>query len=319
MKIRILGSAAGGGLPQWNCRCPNCELARAGSPRVRPRSQSSVAVSSDGRHWFLLNASPDIRQQIFSFDALGPAPGKLRGTGIVGCVLTDAEIDHTTGLLFLREGGSFGVWSTPLVREMVNRHFSIGHVLDQFIPRPWREFAINEWFDLTLPAETDARRSEANALSSPSGIRVRAFEMPGHLPRFAREGFPDPRGSVVGLEIADARTGGLFVYAPCVGEWTLEFEQAASSAQAVMMDGTCWSDDELIRLGIGTQTSLAMGHLPVGGPNGSLERLAALPAEHKFYIHINNTNPMLDESSSEFARVVGSGIRVANDGDEIEL
>jgi len=302
MKIRILGSAAGGGLPQWNCRCPNCAAARAGSPRVQSRTQSSAAVSADGQHWFLLNVSPDIRQQIFSFDALGPADGQLRGTGIVGCVLTDAEIDHTTGLLFLREGGEFETFSTPLVRKMVNQKFSIEHVLGQFVPRTWSELTVGTAGEL-----------------AGSGLKLRAFEMPGHLPRFAREDFPDARGSVVGLEIEDARTGGRFVYAPCVGEWTVEFEEAASGADAVMMDGTFWSDDELIRMGIGTQTAMAMGHVPVGGPNGTLERLAALPAAHKIYIHINNTNPMVDEESSEFARVADSGVRVGADGDEIEL
>lgn len=302
MKIRILGSAAGGGLPQWNCRCPNCAAAREGSPHVRSRTQSSAAVSADGQHWFLLNVSPDIRQQIFSFDALGPADGELRGTGIVGCVLTDAEIDHTTGLLFLREGGEFETFSTPLVRKMVNQKFSIEHVLGQFVPRTWSELTVGESGEL-----------------AGSGLKLRAFEMPGHLPRFAREDFPDARGSVVGLEIEDMRTGGRFVYAPCVGEWTVEFEKAASGADAVMMDGTFWSDDELIRMGIGTQTAMAMGHVPVGGPNGTLERLAALPAAHKIYIHINNTNPMVDEESPEFARVADSGVRVGADGDEIEL
>src|SRR5579884_2669738 len=148
MQVRILGSAAGGGLPQWNCGCANCAFARAGAAHVRPRTQSSVAVSADGRSWFLLNVSPDVRQQILAFPPLGPPTGRKRGTGIAGCVLTDAELDHTAGLLLLREGGDYGIVSTPLVRRWLNRHLSVGAVL---AGRPWLDLPLVGHLDLPLP------------------------------------------------------------------------------------------------------------------------------------------------------------------------
>src|SRR5436305_5214375 len=164
MQIRILGSAAGGGVPQWNCRCGNCAAVRAGSPDVRPRTQSSVAVSADGKAWFLLNVSPDVRQQLLAFPKLGPPPGAKRGTAIAGCVLTDAELDHTAGLLLLREGGPFAVLSTPLVRRWLNQYLPVEPVLACFAGPGWTELPLDAPLDLPLPGGT------------PSGLRVRAFE-----------------------------------------------------------------------------------------------------------------------------------------------
>src|SRR4051812_2971499 len=180
MQICILGSAAGGGVPQWNCRCANCASVRAGSPDVRPRTQSSVAVSADGRAWFLLNVSPDVRQQILAFPALGPPAGQQRGTGVAGCVLTDAELDHTAGLLLLREGEGYGIISTPLVRRWLNRHLSMSAVL---AGRPWLDLPVDHPLDLLLP---DAR---------PSGLRLHAFEVDRHVPRFIAEDAEAAAGS----------------------------------------------------------------------------------------------------------------------------
>jgi pyrroloquinoline quinone biosynthesis protein B len=318
MQVRILGSAAGGGLPQWNCRCANCAAARAGMPNVHPRTQSSVAVSADGRAWFLLNVSPDIRQQILAFSALGPADGTTprgttsRGTGIAGCVLSDAEIDHTAGLLFLREGGAGHIHCTTTVRRWLNRWFPVEPILASFSHPTWCDLPLDAACELCLPD------------GSPSGLRVHAFEVAHHVPRFVNddegpEGEDSAVGSVVGLRIVDAKTGGRLVYAPCVGSLDDPLEHAAHEADCLLVDGTFWDDDEPIRNGIGSRTARTMGHLPVSGPEGSLSWLSGLSARHRVYVHINNTNPMLDERGPEHQLVTKRGVRVGADGDSFEL
>ena len=301
MQVRILGSAAGGGVPQWNCRCPNCAAARAGSPDVLPRTQSSVAISGDGRAWFLLNVSPDVRQQILAFPELGPPEGQQRGTAIAGCVLTDAELDHTAGLLILREGPPLQVFSTSVVRRSLSTIFPIQLILTAFSPGDWATLSLNEFIDLTLPD------------GSPSGLRVRAFPTGDHVPRFVSErGRP---GSVVGLLVQDEKTGGRLVYAPCVEGISPGLKDAVQNATCILIDGTFWDDDEPIRFGIGPRSARAMGHLPVGGPQGSLVWLAEMPALVRAYVHINNTNPMLNRRSPEYQQVVEQGVRVGADGD----
>jgi pyrroloquinoline quinone biosynthesis protein B len=304
MLVRILGAAAGGGLPQWNCRCANCAAARAGSPDVRPRTQSSVAVSADGRAWFLLNVSPDIRQQILAFPPLGPPPGQQRGTGIVGCILTDAELDHTAGLLLLREGLGYGIYSTPLVRRWLERTLR----LDVILPgRPWTDLPLDRSLDLRLPDGTA------------SGLRVRAFEVDRHVPRFINEDVSAAAGSVIGIHVEDSGSGGKLVYVPCLAGVTESLLAAVDGADAILVDGTFWSDDEPIRSGIGPRTASDMGHWPVIGPGGSLNWLALLRIRHRVYVHINNTNPMLNEQSAEASLAREQGIFVAADGDEFSL
>jgi pyrroloquinoline quinone biosynthesis protein B len=313
MLVRILGSAAGGGVPQWNCRCPNCAAARAGSPDVRPRTQSSVAVSADGQSWFLLNVSPDIRQQILNFPALGPGQTQMRGTAIAGCVLTDAELDHTTGLLLLREGGSFPIHATATVRRWLNSYWPIEALLACFAPAGinpaarWRDLPVGAFLELPLP----------NGL--PSGLRVRAIELDRHVPRFVREDLATAGGSVVGLHIEDTRSGGRLLYAPCVASLRDSLLCAAREADCVLIDGTFWEDDEPIRSGIGSRTARTMGHLPVSGTKGSLAWLSGLPVRRRVYIHINNTNPMLNERGPEYQMVTEQGARVGVDGDSFEL
>jgi pyrroloquinoline quinone biosynthesis protein B len=175
MHIRILGSAAGGGVPQWNCRCANCEAVRAGSPHVRPRTQSSLAISADARNWFLLNVSPDVRQQILAFPPLGPAAGKERGQAIKGCVLTDAELDHTAGLLMLREGDPFFILSTPLVRRWLNRYLPLEPLLASFAAPLWRDFSLDAPLVLTGPDFPEGR------------LVLHPFEVELHVPRFVTE------------------------------------------------------------------------------------------------------------------------------------
>jgi len=304
MLVRILGAAAGGGLPQWNCRCANCDAARAGSPHVRPRTQSSVAVSADGRAWFLLNVSPDIRQQVLAFPPLGPPDGAMRGTGIIGCVLTDAELDHTAGLLLLREGGGYGLMSTPLVRRWLTRHLSLDTVLPG---RPWTELPLDRPLDLPRPD------------GIPSGLRLRAFEVDRHMPRFIAEEPGAAVGSVVGLRIEDTRTGGTLVYVPCLARVNDRLRAETREAGAILVDGTFWSEDEPVRIGIGSRTASQMGHLPVSGPHGSLAWLSSLPIRHRVYVHINNTNPMLNDHGPERAQVQACGASVGADGDTFEL
>lgn len=303
MRIRILGSAAGGGVPQWNCRCANCEAARAGSGAVQARTQSSVAVSADGQRWWLLNVSPDIRQQILAFPPLGPGDGIRRGQGIVGCVLTDAEIDHTAGLLFLREGCSFHVFATPLVRRWLNRHFPIEPLLAHFAKPVWNDLPLSG--PLPLPGEET--------------LTIEAFEVERHVPRFANGESASAVGSVIGLRLADRKTGGKLVYAPCVGDIGAKLRTISADADAVLLDGTFWSDDEPIHAGIGNRTARQMGHLPVAGEEGSHAWLSTLRATHRVYVHVNNTNPMLNERGSERRMVGESGGRVGADGDTFEL
>ncbi len=333
MRIRILGSAAGGGVPQWNCRCANCEAARAGSAGVRRRTQSSVAVSADERTWFLLNVSPDVRQQILAFPPLGPPEGKRRGQSIAGCVLTDAEIDHTAGLLLLREGTRFSIFSTALVRHWLNRYLTVEPVLACFA-RP-------DWFDLPLDKPLfltggEAGYQPATPPHSPlyeggekggnwqpaprqEGLLVRAFEVQRHVPRFVTEEEGYATGSVIGLFFQDLKTGGKLVYAPCVGSLDEPLLSAAGEADAILIDGTFWSNVEPLRRGIGQRTALQMGHVPVSGPQGSLAWLADLPVRHRVYVHINNTNPMLNENGPEFHLVKSKGVGVGADGEMFDL
>jgi pyrroloquinoline quinone biosynthesis protein B len=304
MHIRILGSAAGGGVPQWNCRCANCEAVRAGAPHVRPRTQSSLAISVDERSWFLLNVSPDIRQQILAFPPLGPPAGEVRGQAITGCLLTDAELDHTAGLLLLREGEPFVIFSTPLVRRWLNRYLPFEPLLASFCAPEWRDLRVGEPIVLQ------------------EGLRVQPFPVLPHVPRFVTEdaGNDAADESVIGLIIEDQNTGGKLLYAPCVGSLKAPLLSLGKSVDAIILDGTFWSDDEPLQFS--TRTALAMGHVPVGGPHGSLTWLADLSAgrlRHRVYIHINNTNPMLNEDGPEFELVKENGARVGADGDVFEV
>ncbi len=307
MRIRILGAAAGGGLPQWNCRCPNCLLARpgvsarSGAGSVSPRTQSSLAVSGDGASWFLLNVSPDIRQQFAAFPALYGAGDSPRGSAIAGCLLTDAEIDHTTGLLLLREGTAIPIYSTALVRDWLDRYYPILPILSSFVPRTWHALTLGQ------PTALDAR------------LEVTAFPLDAHPPRFVTETPNDLAESVVGLIIRDQQSGGTMVYAPGVAKVTPALESAVAGADAIFLDGTFWTEDEMIRRGLSDRYAADMGHMPVSGESGSLAWFSGLGAAHKVYVHINNTNPMLDTSRAEYAEVTRKGVRIGEDGDEFEV
>ena len=297
MWVRVLGAAAGGGFPQWNCNCPQCRAVRDGSRPCRPRTQSSVAVSADYRRWFLLNASPDIRAQIESFPALHPRG--VRDSPLQSVLLTDAELDHTLGLLLLREGGDLAVHATAAVHETLSRGTSLLEILSAYAHVEWR------------PVETGVEMPLADGLS------YRAFP----VPTSKRARFETGAGEegVVGYRITDGRTGRALVYVPGAQRLTASVRANLEGCACLLFDGTCWRDDELIRLGIAAKTSRDMGHLPIGGADGSLEQLAPLPIERKIYIHINNTNPILFEDSPERRVVEEHGMEVAADGLELEI
>jgi pyrroloquinoline quinone biosynthesis protein B len=295
MWVRVLGSAAGGGFPQWNCGCPGCRAARDGSRPARPRTQSSIALSADYRNWFVLNASPDIRTQMADSAALWP--GENRASPLSGVLLTDAEIDHTLGLLLLREGRGIELHATAAVHETLSAGTGLLATLEAFCPVDWREVAPG--------VETPL-----------GGLSYRAFDVsPDKKPRFGGGG----PGQVVGYRVTDGSSGRALVYLPGLQELTPEVRVELEDCSCLLIDGTCWRDDELIQLGLGTKLAREMGHLPVGESGGSLDALSSLPAGRKAYVHINNTNPILLEDSPERRAVEEHGVEVAADGLEVEV
>jgi pyrroloquinoline quinone biosynthesis protein B len=304
--IRVLGSAAGGGFPQWNCGCPNCVGVRRGSIAALPRTQESVAVSADGDSWFLLNASPEIRQQIESFQKLHPR--SPRDTPIQGIVLTNGDLDHCLGLLSLRESQPLALYST----ERVQSGFTEGNVLYRTLQRFQGHVT---WHALPLEGAAQPLHLLSGAHS---GLTLRAFAAPGKAALHLDQSKPDP-GDNIGVVIADLRSGKSLAYIPAAGASSAAVVAAASSADAVFFDGTFWSSDELIALGASKSRAEDMAHWPIGGALGSLRFLAELGRARRVYIHINNTNPMLREDSAERAAVHAAGVEVAFDGMELEL
>jgi pyrroloquinoline quinone biosynthesis protein B len=270
---------------------------RDGSRPCRSRTQSSVAVSADYRRWFLLNASPDIRAQIESFPALH-ARG-VRDSPLGSVLLTDAELDHTLGLLLLREAGEIEVHATATVNETLRKGTSLLHVLGAYADVEWRPVATGVEVELA------------------DGLSYKAFPVP--TDKRARFEAGEGEDGVVGYRITDGRTGRALVYVPGAQRLTASVLAHLEGCACLLFDGTCWQDDELIRLGIAAKTSRDMGHLPIGGPDGSLEQLAPLPIERKIYVHINNTNPILLEDSPERRAVEERGMEVATDGLELEI
>ena len=297
MWVRVLGSAAGGGFPQWNCGCPRCRAVRDGARPCRARTQSSVAVSADYRRWFLLNASPDIRAQIESFPALHP--DGIRDSPLRSVLLTDAELDHTFGLLLLRETDDIEIHCTEAVYETLLTGTSLLRTLGAYTGVEWQ------------PVTT------GREMSLDDGLSYLAFEVPTN--KRARFGTGEGGESVVGYRITDARTGRALVYLPGAQQLTASVRKQLQDCACLLFDGTCWQDDELVELGIANKTSREMGHLPIGDADGSLKQLARLPIERKIYIHINNTNPILIEDSPERRSVEEHGLEVAVDGLELEI
>lgn len=304
MRIHVLGSAAGGGFPQWNCNCPNCDGVRKGRIRASARTQSSIAASGDGENWVLFNASPDVLQQIRNFPALQPARA-LRDTAIAAIVLIDAQIDHTTGLYMLREHRTpWPVWCTPGVREDLSVGNPIFGVLAHYAGIDWRALPLNDRF----------------SIDGAPGLSFEALSLTSNAPPYSPHRDKPQPGDNIGVTLVDTASGKRIFYAPGLGEMEPHVWVAMQRADCVLVDGTLWTDDEMIRLGASAKTSRAMGHLPQSGPGGMLEWLDRLPrATRKVLIHINNTNPILDEDSPQRAELSARGIEVAFDGMEIAL
>ena len=298
----MLGSAAGGGLPQWNCACANCRAARQGS--IPSRTQSSVAFSADGRRWFLLNASPDLRAQLEAFPPLQPDPATLRNSPIQAILLTNADLDHILGLFLLREGGPLHIHAPLEVRVALSSALRLSKILDSFCGVTWHEPPL-AFSPLLLPD------------GAPSGLSYRAIPLPGNPPRFVSSRLLGVDGHSVAYEIMDDRTGRRLLAAPDVAALTEDLRESIARADAILFDGTFWRGPELQSVRSGARTAWEMGHLPIS--EGSLDALRDTPARPKIYVHINNTNPILAASSVERAQVEKAGVAVGSDGMEFEL
>lgn len=303
MFIQILGSAAGGGFPQWNCNCANCAGLRNGTLRAQARTQSSIAISDNGEDWVLCNASPDIRAQLESFPKLQPGRGP-RDTAIKAIILLDSQIDHTTGLLTLREGCPHEVWCTEMVHQDLSTGFPLFKMLEHWNGGlRWNPIPLEGTF--SIPA-------------SPS-LRITPIPLRSSAPPYSPHRNDPHPGDNIGLLIEDLQSGGTLFYAPGLGQVSPELLAIMHRADCLLVDGTLWRDDEMRVREVGTKLGSEMGHLHQSGPGGMIEVLDGMSASRKILIHINNTNPILDEDSAERAELGQHGIEVAFDGMSIEL
>lgn len=303
MFIKVLGSAAGGGFPQWNCNCTNCQGIRSGTLKGTRRTQSSIIISDNGEDWVLCNASPDISQQIAQTPELNKK-GVLRGTAIGGIVLTDAQIDHTTGLLSLREGCPHQVWCTPEVHETLSDEFPLFTML-----KHWNGGLVHHPITLSTPFRVDACPA----------LRFTAVPIVSNAPPYSAYRDRPLPGHNVALFIENTHNGQTLFYSPGLGEPDEIILPWMRKADCLLVDGTVWRDDELARSGVGRNTGKEMGHLALAEREGLVALLASLPAKRKILIHINNTNPILDEQSAQRATLTQYGIEVSWDGMDIHL
>jgi len=311
MYILVLGSGAGGGLPQWNCNCPVCRLAWDSDPRVAARTQSSIAVSVDRQNWSLINCSPDLRQQIISNPQLhprNPAQYGRRDTPIETVVLTNADVDHIAGLLTLREKQGFKLFATATILEVLARN-QIFNVLDpDHVDRTM--FALNSTIEIA------------------PGLTVETFAVPGKVALFL-EGGADTTGDgleigresedTIGLKLTAAASGKSMFYIPGCAAMTEDLANRIKGAELVLFDGTVWHNDEMITHGVGQKTGHRMGHMSMDGADGSVAAFHDLDITRKVFVHINNTNPVLVEGSRERDLVTAQGWEVAFDGMELTL
>ena len=307
MRIRVLGAAAGGGFPQWNCNCETCR--RAWKGETPAQTQASVAVSADGASWFLLNASPDLRAQILANSPLQPRrPG--RDSPIAGAVLTNGDVDAIAGLMTLRESQKLALYATPRVLEVLAGN-SIFNVLNpDYVER--RPIALGE------PVDLRTRDGEA------TGLRVEAFSVPGKVALYLEDATIEQRlaqrsQDTIGLAISAPATGKRFYYLPACAALDDELKARLRGAALLFFDGTLWRDDEMIRAGLGAKTGHRMGHLSISGHDGSMAALADLNIARKLFIHINNTNPILCAGSPERATLEAAGWQVARDGLDVTV
>lgn len=303
MHIHVLGAGAGGGFPQWNCNCQNCDGVRKGTIKASRRTQSSICVSGDGVNWVLFNASPDVLKQIQDFPALQPGRA-VRDTGIVGIVLIDAQIDHTTGLLMLREGT---VKREIYCTDMVYQDLTTGNPLLKILGH---YCGINHH-----QVETDGQATFE--VAGATNLKFTAVALKSAAPPYSPHRNDPHPGDTIGVLIEDTTSGKKCFYAPGLGEIEPHLPPLMEQADCIMVDGTFWTNTEMIDLGLMTKTARSIGHNPQSGPDGMIEKLDAFNASRKVLIHINNTNPILREDSAERAELTRHGIEVAYDGMDI--
>lgn len=310
MIIKILGSAAGGGFPQWNCNGIHSSNVRAGKAGYRARTQSSLAVSANGRDWALLNASPDLRQQINDTPELHPSrDGGLRNSPIKAVVVTNADVDHITGLINLREGQPFSIYGSDRVLATLNANSIFNVCAPDKVPRI--AFALDQPTQLT-GAGTDI------------GLTVAAFAVPGKIALFLEKGgdkenYGSRDGDTIGLKITATGTGKSFFYIPGCAEVDPPLAERIKDAALLFLDGTLFTDDEMVAQGLSHKTGQRMGHISISGPNGSIAAIKPLNIARRIYVHINNSNPVLDENSDARKIVDTAGWEVGYDGMEVRL
>ncbi len=308
MRIVVLGSAAGGGVPQWNCNCDICRAARGSCPQLRA-TQASIAVSVDDEHWFLVNASPDLRQQLITTSALHPREGHQRHSPISGVILTNAEVDAVVGLLSMREGWPFTIYAHPQVLSILKSN-SIFNVLNE--KRVRRE-----------SIETDVAFEPKLSDGSLSGMEVLPFAVPGkrawYLESELSQQESESAGDTLGLRIADKANGRYFYFIAACAALTPDLKQRLQGAPLVFFDGTLWTDDELITAGLGVKTGQRMGHISMSGNDGAIAGLANLEIARKVFIHINNSNPVLLPGTTERMAAEHAGWQIPDDGTEIVI
>ncbi len=303
MKIRVLGSAAGGGFPQWNCNCHNCHRIRNKQMNGSARTQSSIAVSTDNRNWLLFNTSPDIRAQLEAFPAIQPKEG-IRDTGIKAIMLIDSQIDHTTGMLMLREGKPLDVYCSEMVKQDLTSGFPLFNMLAHYC-------TVNHH-----PVPTDGSSFSIPGIDD---LRFYTQALKSKAPPYSPHRYDPHDGDNIGVIIEQISTGKKVFYSPGLGEIEPHVLTAMQTADCVMVDGTFWTNDEMVTQGISQKRARDIGHLPQSGEGGMIEVLNSLGEKRKILIHINNTNPILDDDSDERKILAANGIEVAYDGMEIDL
>ncbi len=309
MIIKVLGSAAGGGFPQWNCNCRNCAAVRTGTPGFRARTQSSLAVSRDGVDWVLLNASPDLRQQINDNPVLHANPkAGLRHSPIKAAVLTNGDVDHIIGLINLREAQPFSVYASRQILDVLAANSVFQVLADQLVPR--NEIALDKPFKL-------------QGASVDLGLTVEAFAVPGKVALYLEDkSSTDHRGSdgdTIGLKITDPAEKKSFFYIPGCATVDDKLADRLKGASTVFFDGTLFTDDEMLEQGLLNKTGARMGHISMSGASGSIAAFSKLGVGRLIYVHINNSNPALDENSPARKAIDGAGWEVGYDGMEVRL
>lgn len=310
MRVKVLGSAAGGGFPQWNCACSNCSRLRKGVLKGRPRTQAQVAVSADRSPWFLLNASPDLRQQLGENSQFSPV-GPARGTPISAIFLTSADVDCVLGLLHLREFQPLHIYSTISVRRALIEENSLFRTLMRSNPPVrWDVLSLDRLLPLATQAQSGAKEN----------LFCKAVSLSGSFPDYVsdqlRRSLPEEE-AVIGLQFMQHNKR--FLYAPSLPGHGEDWKRHVSESQLTLLDGTFWADDELIKIQSGTATARQMGHLPLFGPSGLIQQLQFMHNVRRVLIHINNTNPILDEESPQHRAALEAGFEIAYDGMEFEL